>query len=223
VLVGLCLVAWTGCGEDSQGDPGVGNSAGAGATSAGASGKAGSTAQQGGSGGTAGAGGNAGGAAGLGGVAGAGNTAGSPPNTGIIPEDRRVKWQPGVPGGIPNRTTLCATVTNAPYNAVGDGVADDAAALQAALDACPAGQVVFVPKGVFRVTKGLAIPSGVVLRGAGPGDTRIEGDGVPDKAILQAGAGMNRIAQRPRSPQEWNVGRRRSRWRVRTGSRLGTS
>jgi len=86
------------------------------------------------------------------------------------------------------RTTICATVTDAPYGAKGDGLADDSAAIQAALDACPPGQVVFVPAGVYRLGTGLAVPSGIVLRGAGPDKTRLEGDQTPEKSIVQAGS-----------------------------------
>jgi len=32
----------------------------------------------------------------------------------IIPQDRRIDWsQAGIPGGIPNRTTICATINAA--------------------------------------------------------------------------------------------------------------
>ncbi|MBN1607151.1 MAG: hypothetical protein JW940_11000 [Polyangiaceae bacterium] len=134
---------------------------------------------------TAAPGGQGGEAPSRGGVTSAG---GGEPASDIIPDDRRVPWHPGLPHGIPERTTLCATVTEPPYNAVGDGVADDRAAIQAALDACPAGQVVFVPEGTYRLGDGLAIPSGVVLRGAGPDKTQLEGDGTSTKAIVQAGS-----------------------------------
>src|SRR5882724_380973 len=62
----------------------------------------------------------------------------------IIPADRRIQWDPGVRGGIPNRTTIFANVKNAPYNAVGNGVMDDTAAIQAAITACPSNQVVYL-------------------------------------------------------------------------------
>lgn len=35
------------------------------------------------------------------------------------------------------------------FGAQGDGLADDSAAIQAAIDACPAGGVVLIPEGVF--------------------------------------------------------------------------
>jgi len=108
--------------------------------------------------------------------------------SGILPPERRVDWRPGIPGGIPTRSTQCADVTQPPYGAVGDGIADDTIAIQSAIDACPAGAVVFVPAGTYRVTSGLALQTGVVLRGAGPAATRIEGDGVAEKAIIQAGS-----------------------------------
>src|SRR5689334_12362825 len=68
----------------------------------------------------------------------------------IIPADRRMTWQGnvGVPGGIPNRTEVFVnvkTTSNPRYRCAGDGVTNDAAALQAALKACPPGQVVYAP------------------------------------------------------------------------------
>jgi hypothetical protein len=82
---------------------------------------------------------------------------------------------------------VCASVKDSPYNAVGDGQADDAAAIQAAIDACPEGQVVRVPAGTYRVTRTIYLLKGVVLRGDGPATTHIEGDGVSNWAILNLG------------------------------------
>jgi hypothetical protein len=110
------------------------------------------------------------------------------PSTDLIPPGRRVDWRPGIPGGIPARTEVCADVRAAPYNALGDGTTDDSAAIQAAIEACPEGGVVFVPAGTYRVGTGLSIQKGIVLRGEGPDRTRIEGDGVAEKAIIQVGS-----------------------------------
>jgi hypothetical protein len=70
-------------------------------------------------------------------------------------------------GGIPNRTTICATV--AP---LGSG-RDDTANIQSAIDACPDGEVVSLPAGVFTIAEGnlILIHKPVTLRGAGPGAT----------------------------------------------------
>jgi hypothetical protein len=88
----------------------------------------------------------------------------SAPGTGIIPANRMTAWQPGVTynGGIPNRTTVCASLT--------PSGGDDTSAIQAALNNCPANQVVQLAAGVFKITRPINITSGnITLRGAGPG------------------------------------------------------
>jgi hypothetical protein len=91
----------------------------------------------------------------------------------IIPRERRVEWNPGIPGGIPARTKIFASVKDAPYNALGDNRADDTKAIQKAIDACPAGQVVFIPEGTYRTRVSLKLTKGIVLRGAGTDKSRI--------------------------------------------------
>lgn len=88
----------------------------------------------------------------------------------VLPPERRITWQPGVPGGIPARTTICANAVTG-YGAKGDGVTDDTSAIQKAINACPAGQVVYVPAGTYRLNSQLTITKGIVLRGAGPSAT----------------------------------------------------
>jgi hypothetical protein len=58
-------------------------------------------------------------------------------------------------------------VTQPPFSATGDGVADDTPALRQALEAAAAqgGGVVYLPPGEYRVTEPLRVPSGVELRG----------------------------------------------------------
>jgi Pectate lyase superfamily protein len=87
----------------------------------------------------------------------------------LIPTDRRIDWAAGVRGGIPTRTTLI-NVRNAPYNATGNGVTDDRAAIQRAIDAAREGEVVFLPPGTYVVGDTLRIvnKNNVTLRGAGP-------------------------------------------------------
>lgn len=68
----------------------------------------------------------------------------------IIYPDRVVDWanSSGIPGGIPNATTIYK-------NAVTDlgidntGATDVTSALQAAMDTCPAGQVLYLPQGTY--------------------------------------------------------------------------
>jgi len=62
----------------------------------------------------------------------------------IIPNDRRIDWShSGISGGIPQRTGICATIDSAVY---GNGSTDATSAIQAALESCPDGQVVYLPK-----------------------------------------------------------------------------
>src|SRR5689334_15790771 len=91
----------------------------------------------------------------------------------VLPPERRITWQPGVPGGIPARNTDCANAVTG-YGAKGDGVTDDTQAIQNAINACPAGQVVYVPAGTYRLNSQLTIAKGIVLRGAGPSATLLK-------------------------------------------------
>ena len=90
----------------------------------------------------------------------------------ILPADRRTVWNPGLPGGIPARTTVCANVNASTY---GNGTSNATAGIQAALDACPAGQVVQLSAGTFLINNGIVmLNKGVTLRGAGPGVTTLK-------------------------------------------------
>ena len=86
-----------------------------------------------------------------------------------LPSNRITKWQPGVTynGGIPNRTTSCATLK--------PSGGDDAPAIQKAVDNCPAEQVVNLAAGTFHFNSdGVFVTrSNITIRGAGPGKTII--------------------------------------------------
>ena len=58
------------------------------------------------------------------------------------------------------------------YGAVGNNSNDDTAAIQAALTA-GAGNVVYFPKGAYRVTSGLSVPNRTTISGAGPISSQI--------------------------------------------------
>ena len=62
------------------------------------------------------------------------------------------------------------------FGAVGNGVIDDAPALQAALDACPQGGVLRLPKGRWLLqSETLRLRSGVTLRGVGQDSVLVKG------------------------------------------------
>jgi hypothetical protein len=100
----------------------------------------------------------------------------------LIPANRRIDWKPGIPGGIPTYPVF-ASVLDAPYSAGGDGNADDTHAIQQAIDDCPPGKAVHLPKGTYRLTAKLQIRKGIVLRGDGTEQTRLINDSTFDPVI----------------------------------------
>ena len=91
-----------------------------------------------------------------------------------LPADRVTVWRPGVPGGIPTYEKVHAVLA-APAQS-----ADARPMIQGALDAAGvaakqdgAGRIVQLLPGTFSVAGALFLPSGVVLRGAGPDLTRL--------------------------------------------------
>src|SRR5215472_11721696 len=98
-----------------------------------------------------------------------------PAVAGIIPANRTAPWQGnvGVPGGIPNRTTIYKNIVT-DLRADPTGITDCSAIIQSAIDNCPEGQVVYIPAGRFRVGTQLHWnndKSNRTLRGAGMGIT----------------------------------------------------
>lgn len=86
--------------------------------------------------------------------------------SGIIEPSRAVDWSnAGTSGGIPHRTTICATLNP---GATG-------AQINTAIASCPANQVVFLNAGTYSVSGGIIFngKSNVTLRGAGPDRTII--------------------------------------------------
>ncbi len=84
--------------------------------------------------------------------------------TGIIDPSRAIDWSnAGVPGGIPNRTTICATLSPGATSAQ----------INSAIGSCPANQVVFLNAGTYNLSSGIVFnnKSNVTLRGAGPDKT----------------------------------------------------
>src|SRR2546426_1507344 len=88
-----------------------------------------------------------------------------------IPADRQTVWSPGIPGGVPSRTTICAAVHASIY---GNGAQDATNSIQAAINTCPVGQVVRLSAGEFKISSPLLITKGIVLRGHGPTQTKLK-------------------------------------------------
>jgi hypothetical protein len=85
------------------------------------------------------------------------------PWAGVLDPARAIDWsEAGVVGGIPTRTTVCATLNPGAT----------AAQINAAIAACPTGQVVSLTAGTYSISDdGIVMQSGVTLRGAGADKT----------------------------------------------------
>src|SRR3954454_1303133 len=72
--------------------------------------------------------------------------------------------------GIPNRTTVCATISP-----LGNG-RDDTSNIQNAIASCPLSRVVSLVAGTFTIAEGsyVLLNKGITLRGAGPGKTILQ-------------------------------------------------
>jgi hypothetical protein len=88
-----------------------------------------------------------------------------------IPEDRRIIWQPGVPGGIPNYSSGI-NVTS--YGANGNDTLDDTAAINKALAAAQPNTAVIIPAGTYYLSGTITIgKNNIALRGEGYQKTKL--------------------------------------------------
>lgn len=121
------------------------------------------------------------------------------PEQQLLPSDRVTTWNPGIPGGVPERTTVCATIPAATF---GDDATDATAAIQEAIDACPADQVVQLEAGTYRISSAIRLERPVVLRGAGADATTLAaspaGVGVMMGTWTTLGAGVALAADAPK-------------------------
>ena len=82
----------------------------------------------------------------------------------VLPADRLVEWRPGVEGGIPDYPVRMVI----PAEGLPSGDDSNAApAIQKAIDSVRTPGVIVLPAGTFRLTDGILMRSGVVLRGQG--------------------------------------------------------
>jgi len=106
------------------------------------------------------------------------------------PQERLLKWDPGVRGGIP---AVPVAVELSAADLPGDGKTDISAKLQRAIDKVKAPGTVVLPAGTFLLADQISLKSGVVLRGAGMDRTHL---GSPQELIYCAmwGFGKRRLA-----------------------------
>jgi hypothetical protein len=119
----------------------------------------------------------------------------------IIPASRRTDWgYAGVRGGIPTDWPVAGSVTDPPYSAVGDGLADDTGAIQAWINAAPAESVLLFPPGTYRTTKPLTCRKALIFRGVKPDKdvrpsiSRIVNDGSTDIFIIGASSAFKPVS-----------------------------
>ena len=89
----------------------------------------------------------------------------------VIPAGRSIDWsRTGIPGAIPGRTNISTTISAATY---GNGTTDASDAINTALRACLADQVVYLPSGTYKLSSAINLGSSsrITLRGAGQGRT----------------------------------------------------
>src|SRR5436190_2139654 len=96
----------------------------------------------------------------------------------ILSAQRRIDWSSaGVPGGIPNRTTICSTLgTAGQLPTFPQGVT--AAQINSAISGCAANQVVKLNAGTYNLSSGITVSrDNVTLRGAGADATILKFSG----------------------------------------------
>jgi hypothetical protein len=121
-----------------------------------------------------------------------------PEGTGISPNADGIEYDPPFTGALTSGYTvqnkLAQTVSVKDFGAVGNGVTDDTAAIQAALDAAKAStKSCYINAGVYKITQ-LQFPNGIEIYGAGigsyggtdgsSGTVLLQNDGVNDDAII---------------------------------------
>jgi hypothetical protein len=82
-----------------------------------------------------------------------------------------VSYDPPFTGSVATNVEakLSEYVSVKDFGAVGDGVADDTAEIQAAIDAAPEGGAIYFPNGTYAISAALIVDKAITLYGDGPG------------------------------------------------------
>ena len=97
----------------------------------------------------------------------------------LISTQRRVDWSgAGVPGGLPNRTTICSTLGTA-GQAASFVQSVTPAQINSTISSCPANQVVKLNTGTYNLSSGITFSGkdNVTLRGDGASNTILKFSG----------------------------------------------
>jgi len=121
----------------------------------------------------------------------------------LIDPGRRIDWsQAGIVGGIPTRTTVCATLNQGAT----------AAQINAAIAACPADQIVYLNAGTYVLSGGISFVgrNNVTLRGAGANQTFLTFTGsggciIFRSSVCMAGSSFA-SAENPGTIRNWTAG-----------------
>jgi len=97
-------------------------------------------------------------------------------------------------GQVGSTGGLIYNVKSTPFNAVGDGIADDTAAIQSAINTAVANQgIVVIPNGTYKLTDALTISGTCYITSDGAGQGAILAPSVADKAVFIINSSYVRI------------------------------
>lgn len=103
----------------------------------------------------------------------------TPPWTQILNPNQAIDWSHTGVAGIPERSKLCSMLQPGAT----------LAQINAALDACPSGEAVFLAAGDYIIPGTIHIPSNVTLRGAGADQTVLHATGSGGGVVVSLGSG----------------------------------
>jgi hypothetical protein len=100
--------------------------------------------------------------------------------TSILSSSQAIDWSNSGVGGIPARTTNCASLTSSA----------SLAQINSALASCPSGETVYLSAGTYSIPGTINVPSNVTLRGAGANLTILNATGTSGGYVVSLGSGF---------------------------------